>query len=136
LGSKCVKASGKILLKSTPELLPGVNFIKFYAQIFRMKVLCTAFLQFHFWFCNFWRKNICAKGLHKMLMKLTPELLVNARTWRYSAWTTLVRPRVTTLSSFVNFVSLNYSVFPFVSLCLLYLWMIKLNIYPYFTHIF
>jgi hypothetical protein len=38
-------------------------------------VLCTAFLILPFDFVIFWQKNIVAKALHKMLVKLTIVLL-------------------------------------------------------------
>jgi len=38
-----------------------------------MKVLCTSFLSIFFGFEIFWWKNVGAKGLGKMLMKLTPR---------------------------------------------------------------
>jgi len=40
---------------------------------FCTKVICAAFLKLGVDFVIFWRKNIGAKVLHKMLMKLTPE---------------------------------------------------------------
>ncbi len=55
-------------------LTPDVNYITFYAPIFRMKFLLSAFLYLHFMLVLFWQNNISAKAALKMLMKLTPEL--------------------------------------------------------------
>jgi len=41
----------------------------FYTKIFGTKVLSKAFLKLHYGFEIFWRKNIGAKGAHKMLMR-------------------------------------------------------------------
>jgi hypothetical protein len=40
-------------------------------QIFCTEVLWAAFLWLHFGFVIFWAKNIGAKGMRKILMKLT-----------------------------------------------------------------
>jgi hypothetical protein len=39
-----------------------------------MQVFCAAFMCSQFGFVFFWRKDFGAKGAHKMLVKLTPEL--------------------------------------------------------------
>ena len=44
----------------------------FYAQLFRKKVFCAAFLYLHFRFVSFWHMKIGAKAACKMLVKLTP----------------------------------------------------------------
>jgi len=44
----------------------------FYKQTFCTKMLRAAFLLLHFGSVIFWRKNIGAKGVNIMLLKLTP----------------------------------------------------------------
>jgi len=45
----------------------------FYAQLSCTKLFCAAFLQLQFGLAIFWHKNIGAKAVHEMLMKLTSE---------------------------------------------------------------
>jgi len=49
---------------------------KFYVRLFCTKVFCAAFLLLQFGFVIFWCKNIGAKAVTKMLMKLTNILCV------------------------------------------------------------
>jgi len=49
------------------------QFHQFYAQIFRTKVLHSAFLLLRFGFVIFWQKDIGIKSSSKMLMKLSPR---------------------------------------------------------------
>jgi len=68
-----LKAARKMLLKSSL----GVNFINILLTNFLDESALRSFSLLAIWLCNFWHKNIGAKGLHKMLIKLTPgwELL-------------------------------------------------------------
>jgi hypothetical protein len=50
--------------------MPGVNFIILRAN-FLYKSALRRFSLVMFRLCNFWRKDISAKGAQKMLMKLT-----------------------------------------------------------------
>ena len=44
-----------------------------FAQLFHMKVICTAFVYLQFRFAIFCQKKIGTKAAHKMLMKLTTD---------------------------------------------------------------
>ncbi len=48
----------------------------FYEQIFCMKVFCTAFMCLQLGFAIFWQKDFGTKAAHKMLVKLTPGILI------------------------------------------------------------
>jgi hypothetical protein len=48
----------------------------FFEQLFRTQDFCTAFMCLQFGFVIFWGKDFGAKAAHKMLVKLTPLLLV------------------------------------------------------------
>jgi len=64
------KVSGKQYLAKKFAVQVSISWT-FYAQLFRMKVFCTAFFQLQFGFVIFGRKNIGAKAACKRLMKLT-----------------------------------------------------------------
>jgi len=49
-----------------------------YEQLFDMKVFCPAFLCLQFMFVIFWQKDFGAKVVHKMLVKLTPEITIRS----------------------------------------------------------
>ena len=76
-------------------------------------------------------KNCISRQHNPLLFLIVGNSLVNANTWHYSAWTTLAwSDPVWQLfqRTIVNFVSLNYSVFPSFIFCyLLYFWIRKYN---------
>jgi len=53
------------------KLTAGVNFINILCVCFAYKSALHSFSLLKIWLCNFWQKNIGAKGACKMLMKLT-----------------------------------------------------------------
>ncbi len=62
----------KLLVMCWQNWLLQVSISKtFYTRLFHTKVFCAAFLQLQFDFVIFWCKNFSAKGMCKMLVKLS-----------------------------------------------------------------
>jgi hypothetical protein len=54
------------------KLTPGVNFTNILRAAFSYKSFLCSFYVLTIWVCNFWRKDLGTKAVHKMLVKLTP----------------------------------------------------------------
>jgi len=54
---------------------PSVNFTNILRASFCTKVFCAAFMGLQFGFVIFWQNDFGAKAAHKMLVKLTPNLI-------------------------------------------------------------
>ncbi len=67
----------------------------FYEQLFRMKVFCAAFMCLQFGFVIFWGKDFGAKAAHKMLVKLTPEIIQSSISFNLLLPVTTVSLKVT-----------------------------------------
>jgi len=65
------------IISTTPQH-SGVNFTNILRAAFFTKVFCAAFLYLQFGYVIFWLKNVGAKAVHKMLVKLTTD----SSTWR------------------------------------------------------
>ncbi len=67
----------------------------FYEQLFCMKIFCAAFMCLQFGFVIFGGKDFGAKAAHKMLVKLTPEIIQSSISFNLLPPVTTVSFRVT-----------------------------------------